>query len=116
LPKLNSLLQILITFALVCFAWIFFRANTTADAFLIVKNIFSFSGTLYIGETQQFFYCFLGIAFLLLAEIWQNYFTLTELPFKTNHWLKEHLAYAILIILILMLGVFDGGQFIYFQF
>ncbi len=116
LPKLNSLIQILITFALVCFAWIFFRANTTADAFLIVKNIFSFSGPLYIGETQQFFYCFLGIAFLLMIEIWQNYFTLTELPFITNHWLKEHFAYAMLIILILMLGVFDGGQFIYFQF
>jgi alginate O-acetyltransferase complex protein AlgI len=115
-PKLNNVLQIVITFALVCFAWIFFRANTTADAFLIVKNIFSFSGPLYIGEVQQFFYCFTAITFLVLIEIWQNYFILSELPVKTNYWLKEHIAYAMLIILILLLGVFDGGQFIYFQF
>jgi alginate O-acetyltransferase complex protein AlgI len=116
LPRLNNLLQILITFALVCFAWIFFRANSTADAFLIVKNIFSFNGSLYIGEIQQFFYCIAAIIFLLLLEISQNYFLFSDLPVKTNHWFKEHIAYAILVILILILGVFDGGQFIYFQF
>jgi alginate O-acetyltransferase complex protein AlgI len=116
LPKLNNLLQIVITFGLVCFAWIFFRANSTADAFLIVRSIFKFDGTLYIGATQQFFYCIAAIIFLLLMEVRQNYFILSDLPFKTNHWFKEHIAYAVLVILILMLGVFDGGQFIYFQF
>jgi alginate O-acetyltransferase complex protein AlgI len=116
LPKLNTLLQMLITFVLVCFAWIFFRANNTADAFLIVKNIFNFGGTLYTGHLQQFFYCIIAILVLLLVEVRQNYFMFSELPVKTNHWLKEHIAYAILIVMILMLGVFDGGQFIYFQF
>jgi alginate O-acetyltransferase complex protein AlgI len=116
LPKLNTLLQMLITFVLVCFAWIFFRANNTADAFLIVKNIFNFCGTLYTGHLQQFFYCIIAILVLLLVEVRQNYFMFSELPVKTNHWLKEHIAYAILIVMILMLGVFDGGQFIYFQF
>jgi D-alanyl-lipoteichoic acid acyltransferase DltB (MBOAT superfamily) len=116
LPKLNTLLQILVTFTLACFAWIFFRANTTQDAFLIVKGIFSFSGPLFTGEFQQFVYCIGAILILLLIEIRQNYYIHTSLPFKTNHWLKEHIAYAVLIIVILMLGVFDGGQFIYFQF
>jgi len=115
-PVLNTALQILITFGLTCFAWIFFRANTTPDSFLIVKKIFTFSGPLFIGEVQQFAYCIMAILLLLLIELRQNYFLKTQLPFRTGHWVREQLAYAMLIILILMLGVFDGGQFIYFQF
>ncbi len=116
LPWLNRIIQILFTFILTCFAWIFFRANTTGDAFLIVKSIFSFDGPLFIGEVQQFIYCIGAILMLLFIEIRQNYYLHTALPFKTNHWVKEHIAYAALIIVILLLGVFDGGQFIYFQF
>ena len=33
-----------ITFILVCFAWIFFRANSMSDAMLLLKNLFSFTG------------------------------------------------------------------------
>lgn len=116
LPKLNHILQILITFMLSCFAWIFFRANNVSDAFLIIKKIFLFSGTLYIGEIQKMLYCIIGIIFLIIIEIRCEYFAHWTFPFKTNHWLQEQIAYAFLIVLILLLGVFDGGQFIYFQF
>ena len=34
----------IITFILVCFAWIFFRANTMSDALLLIKKLFSFTG------------------------------------------------------------------------
>ena len=34
-------MQRLITFALVCFGWIFFRANNVSDALSIVSKIFS---------------------------------------------------------------------------
>lgn len=33
-----------ITFLLVCFAWIFFRANSMSDAVLLIKKLFSFTG------------------------------------------------------------------------
>lgn len=116
LPKLNHLLQILITFMLSCFAWIFFRANNLTDALLIIKKIFLFSGNLFIGDKQQLFYCVSGIGFLIVAEFRCEYFRLGALPVKTNHWLTEQIAYACIIVLILLFGVFDGGQFIYFQF
>jgi D-alanyl-lipoteichoic acid acyltransferase DltB (MBOAT superfamily) len=116
LPKLNHLLQILITFMLSCFAWIFFRANNLRDALLIIKKIFLFSGSLFIGDKQQLFYCVSGIVFLIIAEFRCEYFRLGALPIKTNHWLTEQIAYACIIVLILLFGVFDGGQFIYFQF
>lgn len=116
LPKLNHLLQILITFLLASFAWIFFRANNLSDALLIIKKIFLFSGSLFIGNKQQLFYCVSGIVFLIIAEFRCEYFRLGALPIKTNHWLTEQIAYACIIVLILLFGVFDGGQFIYFQF
>ena len=34
----------MITFILVSFAWIFFRANSMSDAMTLLKNLFSFSG------------------------------------------------------------------------
>ncbi len=116
LPKFNTILQILITFILSCFAWIFFRANNVTDAFLIVKKILSLPGTLYIGDAQQLLYCFTSIVFLLMIEVRIEYFSHSQLPSTTKHWLKEPIAYVSLIILILLFGVFDGGQFIYFQF
>ena len=116
LPKFNNFLQILITFVLTCFGLIFFRANSTRDALLIAKKIFSFKGPLNIEVLYQFIYCIVGIVFLLLIEIKQEYYNHTSLPFKTNNWLSEQLAYGMLVILILMLGVLDGGEFIYFQF
>jgi len=114
-PRVNKILQISITFLLVCFSWIFFRANTTTDAFHIVKSIVSFSGSLFLDKTTIIFGLF-AIAILLVIEFFQEYGSINFLSFKTKHWIIEHLAYSLLIILILLLGVFDGGQFIYFQF
>jgi hypothetical protein len=71
---------------------------------------------LFVGDLQQFYYCICAIVLLVLIEVHQTYNNHAPLPYKSSHWLKEHLVYAVFIILILMLGVFDGGQFIYFQF
>ena len=41
-PNFSSkLLKLLCTFALINFAWIFFRANSLSDAVLLIKNMFS---------------------------------------------------------------------------
>ena len=37
----QSALQVLLTFALVCFAWVFFRANTLSDAFYGLSHMFA---------------------------------------------------------------------------
>ena len=38
-PKIHHLLQVLITFSLVCVAWIFFRANSVSQAFTIITHL-----------------------------------------------------------------------------
>ncbi len=116
LPHVHNFLQIIVTFALACFAWIFFRTNSINEGFNIIQKIFTLRGPLYIGEWQQLIYSSVAILFLLMIEFRREYHGSSSLPFKTNYWLKEQFAYALLIIMLLMVGVFDGGQFIYFQF
>lgn len=46
----KNLVNMLSTFVLINFAWIFFRANSISDAFYIVKTITTNMGELYIGR------------------------------------------------------------------
>jgi D-alanyl-lipoteichoic acid acyltransferase DltB (MBOAT superfamily) len=40
-PRLRTMLRVTVTFTMVTFAWIFFRANSVSDAFYIVTHLFS---------------------------------------------------------------------------
>lgn len=113
--NLNHGIQIVITFVLANFAWIFFRANNTQDALVILKKIAHLNGSIFI-DINTMLYSISGILFLIYIEFRRDHDNHSGLPFKTNHWLREQIAYTFLIIGILTIGVFDGGQFIYFQF
>ena len=109
-------LRIFVTFHLVCFGWIFFRANNLADALHVVRAIFSgrFSFP-YLGNTSHFAYGLFALGCLLLLEIW---FRQGD-PSEKIAGLRTPLRWALYLgaaMIILLIGVFDGGQFIYFQF
>jgi len=108
--------RVFITFNLCCIGWMLFRANSLADAWFITKSVLSFDmGGLSIGSTYQFIYGVFGIIVLLMFEKFQRRFSMDEVwaryapPFR---WA----LYCFLAFTILLIGVFDGGQFIYFQF
>jgi alginate O-acetyltransferase complex protein AlgI len=115
-PKFNQFLNILITFILSCFAWIFFRANNVSDAFLIIKKIFTNRGTIFFDNPSMLIFSFSSILFLILVELKREYLPFAFSFFNNKNWVIRNVSYAILIIIILIAGVFDGGQFIYFQF
>ena len=116
LPKLNHFLQIITTFILACFAWIFFRANNVTEAFDIVRKISKFDGRIFIKDPSMIIYSLSAILLLFLVELKQEYYK-GDFSFLNNRsWVVRHLSYSFLIMLILLFGVFDGGQFIYFQF
>ena len=114
--KFNFVLQISTTFLLTCFAWIFFRANSIDDALLIIEKIFTSQGSLFIENPSMIIYSFLAIFILFFVEIKQEYYKGNFSFTKNSNWLIRILSYAFLLILIFLIGVFDGGQFIYFQF
>jgi hypothetical protein len=106
-----------LTFSLVCLAWVFFRANNVHDGFTIVHNMLTIKqGSLFIGFAAGFIYSVLLIIFLVAAEVNYEYFN-NKLSLIYNDKPAVRMAgYALLILILLMIGVFNGGQFIYFQF
>jgi len=107
---------IIITFLLTVFAWVFFRANSLNDAFLIIKKIFSELTLPYVGEKAIVIYMSTGFLILLFKEIRDEFFPYKFAFFENRNILIRYMSYMTIIILILLIGVFDGGQFIYFQF
>jgi D-alanyl-lipoteichoic acid acyltransferase DltB (MBOAT superfamily) len=119
-PALNvvyNTIEIITTFALVALAWVFFRANNISDAFLVVKKIFLSQGPLFTSSNPTILPCsILGILFLLLVEFRQEYFQGKALLLNNSNAYIRYTAYLSFIVVILLFGIFDGGQFIYFQF
>ena len=115
-PRLNLFFQIGITFALITFSRIFFRATTFDDAILVIKKILTFKGSIFNEGAWLTIYSFLAILFLLIVECKKEFYTGSfTLSHHKNFWVRNF-YYSFLIILIILSGVFDGGQFIYFQF
>jgi D-alanyl-lipoteichoic acid acyltransferase DltB (MBOAT superfamily) len=114
LQKNNQFIDIIITLTLVLFAWIFFRANTISDAFIIIEKIFTQKGSLFIDQTTLA-YAFIGITILIIKEIKDEYGIWFSFSTSPNIFVR-YLYYLAILTIILLFGVFDGGQFIYFQF
>ena len=115
--KLPRSIRWVLNFVLVAIAWVFFRASNFQNAKQILKNIYTFkSGSLYIGNASYLVYSFLLILFLFAAEYnaekLNNRYAWLYSERKVLRWS----AYLFLILTLLSIGVFNGGQFIYFQF
>lgn len=122
--------QVIITFVLTDFAWIFFRSNSLRDAFGYIRRIFTrldfwslFNGEIYnLGlERPELNVLLMALLLLLLVDL-IRYFRkerLDEFLSKQNLWFR----WGVLLLLIGAVAVFgvygpeyDAKQFIYFQF
>ena len=115
--KLPRSIRWILNFVLVAIAWVFFRASNFQTAKQILKNIYTFKpGPLYIGNASYLVYSFFAILFLFAAEYnaekLNNRYAWLYSERKALRWS----AYLLLILTLLSIGVFNGGQFIYFQF
>ena len=106
--------RIIVTFAIVSFAWILFRANSLSDAATIITGIF----TRFDAPKREFanwFGIMIALGIMLYKELCE------ELGWKINpaeskSWTVRHLYIVLMIAYILLFGVLGGDQFIYFQF
>ncbi len=113
----NNILHTAVAFIMICIPFAFFRAHNLPDALFIMKSLFSFgTGALSIGNSSTFIYAIIGIVILYTVEIYQEYYSKSDaLPEPKSTPLK-FVFYSSIIIYILLTGVFDASQFIYFQF
>jgi D-alanyl-lipoteichoic acid acyltransferase DltB (MBOAT superfamily) len=118
-PNLSFGVNVLITFLIVCFAWIFFRANNVSEAFYIVHKIFDFST--YSGLVNLFhfkvdlFFSLLFLSILLVIEVMMERGTLVNRLRAFSKPLKWTLLILILAV-IMVFGKWDEVNFLYFQF
>ena len=106
------------TYLLFAFSEIFGGASESVTAgFLTIKKIFTnFKGKIWYENPSMIIITSVGILILFAVEFKEEYFKGHFSFFENRSFAIRLLSYAFLIILILLIGVLDGGQFIYFQF
>lgn len=122
-PGLRELVQMLFTFGLVVFAWIFFRSNTVEDAFTFIGRLGTTIFTKQsLHDVIEFIYWKVGldkialIIFLFITE-WlgrESDFAIQKVDYKTNRLFKWTFYSCIIFAVLFYIG--DKDQFIYFQF
>lgn len=117
-------IKIITTFIIVCFGWIFFRANTFNDAIYIISDILKFSNykysqlSLYVIPVAKNTVYAIDI---LLSIFFITFLVLVEIINKDNRFNKLKYRYKLPIYIIaiwtiFILGAFEKNEFIYFQF
>jgi len=62
--------KLLITFGLTCVAWVFFRADSLADASLVVRKLALEPGPLFLGGARDLIYGAAGILCVVCIDLW----------------------------------------------
>ncbi len=111
-----------VTFVLVCFAWIFFRANNTSELILILKSLFTtFGVTTFASELgltlSGAVIMILSIVIMVLLD---RRLTLAKYDTPSGARLfggtSFYLLWAIIFAWLILLASDGSGAFIYFQF
>lgn len=109
----KTVLQILMTFAITCLAWIFFRAKTISDALAYISRMFTnqhFDKQYF--TISRYNYELVALVALFVWVEWNNRTKVEPISGRYS-WIKLGLCIAAII----ALGVFsDYKEFIYFQF
>ena len=118
-----------ITFVLVDFSWIFFRANTVEDSFAMIKslfnadnfNIFFNEGIYHCGLSEKDFKLMLiCIVILIIADTFKHFGISVREYLQKEPYILRCLVLIISILFILVFGIwgsgYDAANFIYFQF
>ena len=131
-PTLYNLLQVSTTFALVCLAWVFFRANSIGDAWYITTHMFSgfVESIMKVGfNVDGFRYKWLLLEQPIIEIIVSFGFIISM---ELIHYIQRQRSvrkivsqfpfiyrwslYSFFIFVLLFFGKFTSSEFIYFQF
>ncbi len=120
--RIADWLRAAVTFHLVVFAWVFFRARDIRDAVTVFRRIAMSAGHLWVGEivTIQRLHVGLGIsvAIAILYMLIDGASAKMPLHERVATWPRalRWTAYYCSSLALLLFGEFNNHQFIYFQF
>jgi D-alanyl-lipoteichoic acid acyltransferase DltB (MBOAT superfamily) len=123
-PRMLDIFRVAITFNLVSFAWIFFRAKSLSDASYIVRHLFAFrheygrwllpQGALLLAKTDVVIALW-AVLFMELVHLSYPHGRMRQFLSDKPVWVRWPIYY-LLTCSILFLGTFGAEKFIYFQF
>lgn len=117
-----KLLRWLYTFIVVCLAWVFFRANSISDAFLILGNLLHYApigaslASMNLSGSKVL--VLTGLLLMLWAyDYWDSRADLIS-RFRTVKWPIRWLVYVVLSVVVIVMKLHNGADagFIYFSF
>lgn len=113
LPSFREFFKILLTFALTCLAWIFFRAESVTQAVLYIQRIID---PALFSIPKPFPVKVLALVGFMLIIEWMNRGKVHGLEIdRFNPWIRR-ILYLVVIYIILRYANFGNNEFIYFQF
>ena len=110
--------QIFFTFHLVCLAWVFFRANSVADAIYLLQHLWPMQGghamSLLMAKGDREWYITATILLgLCLTTVFPSLRQRIEAAFNGN-W--RWVCYYLLVMTLFICGIFHQGAFLYGRF
>lgn len=106
---------IVLTYVLFAASQVFGRALTFADSITVYEKIIFERGTIFLDKTTLA-YSSIGIVMLLVSDFRDEYFSNKLLLFENKFFIIRLGSYLFVCLLILWIGILNGGQFIYFKF
>jgi alginate O-acetyltransferase complex protein AlgI len=117
-PAVFKLSQMLITYVLATFSWVFFRAGSLSDALYIIKhmfiwgpveklNLFTFAPDMYLS---------IILIVMLMSIEWIEEKYKIFLALKVSPVYLRWAVYVTSVAVLIVLGIWKSADFIYFQF
>lgn len=117
--RLQKIWQIAVTFNLICFTWIFFRANSMADAMFVVRHLFDGVGRirsmLFAQGATELILALALLTVILAVKSFTTACKRTDIPFCLPVIVRWS-VYSMLALSLSLFSVDSGRAFIYFQF
>ncbi|MDB5083475.1 MAG: putative rane protein involved in D-alanine export [Bacilli bacterium] len=123
-PVLHQLLQMMLTFVFICFAWIFFRAASLSQALVIINRMMQFNTfgnltNLYkVAPKEELILNFALIVILFIFDLFQEQKEKAQLHIRLPL-IVRWVCYYVVLFATFVLGVYNVAyktSFIYFQF
>lgn len=107
-------IDIVITFVIVSYGWMIFYVSDFSAAIEITKEYFHL-GVPYVHQTTLFFFA-IGFMILFIKDFKDEFMPNRHYLLESKFAPVRFISFALLSVLIVLIGVLGGGQFIYFKF
>ena len=110
----KRLIDIMLTFALVSYGWMIFYVSDFHQAIDITKGYFQLVVP-YVHHTTLFFFA-IGFLILFIKDFKYEFMPDRHFLLESRIAPVRYVSFAFLTVLVVLIGVLGGGQFIYFKF